>query len=96
MRDRLPNRRRQITITADKYAISVGFYDDGRVGEVFASGAKPGSESDHLIADACTVISIALQCGVSADELAKSLARTPDHEPATVIGTIVEAIRAAG
>lgn len=94
MRDRLPNRRQQETVTVGKHHISLGFYPDGRVGEVFASGEKPGSESDHLLADACTVISVALQHGVDAGELAKSLARDPDGQAATIIGAVVEACRA--
>jgi hypothetical protein len=53
-----------------------------------------------VLADACVVISIALQHGISASDLAKSLGRVPNlaaegDAPASPIGTILEAIKGA-
>jgi hypothetical protein len=53
------------------------------------------------LADACVVISIALQHGITADELAKSLGQVPvlwlpegSPGPASPIGAVVAAIQA--
>ena len=46
-RERLPTRRQCETINlhynGQRYHLTIGEYDDGRPGEVFLHGAKPGS-----------------------------------------------------
>jgi hypothetical protein len=44
---------------------------------MFLSGAKDGSGTAAILEDASVVISIALQCGIRAAALAKSIARLP-------------------
>lgn len=102
-RERLPHRRPLLVRTVEQadgisgitYTLSVGFYADGRAGEVFCSGAKPGSALDHISADAATLISVALQHGVPIDAMRKSLARLPDGTPATIVGHMVEVVNEA-
>jgi hypothetical protein len=69
---------------------SIGFDETGRPAEVFLSGAKDGSGMAAILEDTSVVISIALQCGIRATALAKSVARLPtaplappylDHQP---------------
>ena len=47
-RERLPNRRQAETLDlwhgGQRYHFTVGEYPDGRPGEVFIHGAKPGSD----------------------------------------------------
>jgi ribonucleoside-diphosphate reductase alpha chain len=80
-RRRLPNRRRNETRTLAidrmRLTATVGFDVDGRPAEVFLDGAKDGSGLAAVLADASVVISIALQHGVPACALAKSVARSP-------------------
>lgn len=106
-RDRLPNRRRSETLELSheghSFAITIGYDDAGQPREVFAGGAKIGTGMAHIIADACVVISLALQHGADASGILKSLGRVPDLDrggeadrPASVLGEIVEVIAAAG
>ncbi|HEU0216576.1 MAG TPA: hypothetical protein VFQ90_07940, partial [Stellaceae bacterium] len=56
---------------------TIGFDAAGRAAEVFLSGAKDGSGMAAILDDASVVISIALQHGIPAHALAKSIARLP-------------------
>jgi ribonucleoside-diphosphate reductase alpha chain len=81
-RRRLPNRRNSVTeglaVGNMNVSATIGFDPAGRPAEVFLSGAKDGSNLSAIIADASVVISIALQHGIPAKELAKSISRAPD------------------
>ena len=66
--------------------------------EVFADTTK-GGQMAATLADACVVISIALQHGIGVDALSKSLGRVPvlwgaegQDAPASPVGAILEAI----
>jgi hypothetical protein len=67
-RQRLPNRRppRPFLIEhgGSRFTVTVGFYPDGRPGEVFTHGMRTGSTLDALLADACVLVSLLLQHGV--------------------------------
>ena len=82
-RARLPNRRpsRLETREVDGQVITacVGFDPvTDQPCEVFLNGGKEGSQFDAMLADAATVISVALQYGVPVSALAKSVGRAPD------------------
>jgi len=72
----------------------------GAVREVFADTVK-GGQMQATIADACVLISLALQHDIAPAALAKSMARCPDpmaggaDMPASPIGTILDLIGAA-
>ena len=112
-RARLPNRRPSHfeTLEVDGQIITacVGFDPaTNRPCEVFLNGNKQGSQFDAMLADAAVIISIALQCGVSTETLARSVGRllaspvTPaelDHAsgrkvPASPIGAALDLITA--
>ena len=81
-RHRLPNRRpcetQELRLPHGTVTASIGFNPtDGMPRELFLSGAKDGTEMAAILDDASVVISIALQCGVTAATLAKSIARVP-------------------
>ena len=82
-RQRLPNRRPSHTETLEvagqPFTASVGFDpEDGRPRELFLTAGKEGSLINAMLADAAVVISVALQHGVSAKALAKSVGRLPE------------------
>jgi hypothetical protein len=97
MRERLPNRRPNLsfTIACDglKYDVTLGFYNDGRVGEIFVTGAKTGSAAAAMANDSAVLASISLQAGLTVDELRKSLMRDSQGRPTTPLGVALDRIR---
>jgi hypothetical protein len=70
---------------------TVGFDAAGNPAEVFLSGAKDGSGMASILEDASVVISIALQHGIPASALAKSVARAPHHTGCTSAVSVIGA-----
>ena len=94
-RDRLPDRRPNETTTLVfgglRFAVAIGFFPDGRPGEVFASGVKSGCDLDYLLDDACVALSLLLQHGVAPAALARSMGRSGDGTtPASIIGALAD------
>jgi len=98
MRQRLPNRRPAKTILIEhagqRFTVTVGFYPDGRPGEVFTHGMRTGSSLDALLADACVLLSLLMQHGIESRELASSVGRLGSTEPASIIGAVIDLIAA--
>jgi len=98
-RMRLPDRRPAETVALEhdgaRFMVTIGFYPDGRPGEVFTHGARCGSSMDALLADACVVVSCLIQHGVEPSELAGGMGRLGNSKPASVIGAVVDLIAAA-
>lgn len=93
---RRPNQTLGVIWGAHPFSISLG-YDlaTGRILEVFADTPK-GGQMQATLADACVLISLALQHGLAPEALQKSLAREPDPAlggtaeiPASPIGAIL-------
>jgi hypothetical protein len=81
-RKRLPNRRpahtETLEVAGQAFTAPVGFDPKtGRPCEVFLTAGKEGSLINAMLADAAVAISVALQHGVSAKALAKSVGRMP-------------------
>jgi len=53
-------------------------------------GARSGSALDALLVDACVVVSCLIQHGVAPQDLAASMGRLGDAEPASIIGAVVD------
>ena len=96
MPDRRPSITRTIQWAGKEFSVSIGYWLDGRPGEIFMDGPKTGSDMRAILADACVVISLALQHGIEPSALAHSLARVPVSEtesaPASVLGAVVEVL----
>lgn len=100
-RQPLPNRRPNLTTATDwnghEFTVTVGFDAKGNPGEVFAQHAK--GDMAAMLADACVLISIGLQHGITPEALAKSLGTVPawingaeTTAPASPVGTILQVI----
>ena len=94
-RDRLPARRQSETVDlwhgGQRYHVTVGQYPDGRVGEVFLSGAKSGSDVDGLCADVGVLVSRLLQHGDTSASMASGMGRLGDRKtPASFAGAVVD------
>ena len=98
-RTRLPDRRAAETVKLEhggqRFTVTVGFYPDGRPGEVFTHGMRTGSALDALLADACVLVSLLVQHGVEPGELASSMGRLGGSEPASVVGAVIDLLIAA-
>ena len=104
IREQPPSRRPHITRAVEwqqhPFTVTIGLDPNtGKPLDVFADRPKVDGMSATL-SDACIVISMAMQCGLSPDKLAKSLGRTPvlwgpegETQPASPIGAIVAAIQ---
>jgi ribonucleoside-diphosphate reductase alpha chain len=79
-RERLPDTRRSVThkFEVNRYEgfITVGFYGDGRPGEVFVKIAKHGSTIAGLLDTIAVLTSMALQYGVPVETLARKFEYT--------------------
>lgn len=106
-RDVLPQRRPSEVVETDwqghALTVTVGIYPHdhpraGQAGEVFADTVK-GGQMAAALADACVLLSLALQNGVPAADLAKSLGYEPawlngvqGMAPASPVGAVVAAV----
>lgn len=105
-RERLPNRRQNETVClrhgGQEFAVTIGYDGGGKPKEVFAGAAKSGTAMSHILADACVIISLALQYGAEPEDITKSLGRVPDldrgkraDKPASVLGEILAIVDSA-
>jgi hypothetical protein len=100
VRERLPNRRASTTFEVEvggrKYRVTISRYADGRVGEIFISNNKSGSDSDTVARDSAVVCSIALQYGVPIDVIRKALMRDAQGHPNGPLGVVLDLLAEDG
>ena len=93
-RERPTDRRRsfldRIDYNGTHYHVRCGLYDDGRLCEVFAYGAKVGSDRRREIDDACVVVSLALQWGADINDISASMGRDGGNAPASALGAVID------
>lgn len=95
-REALPARRRCDNFTiehgnlAGGYAVNIGYYDDGSIGEVFINGGKSGQTAEAIARDGAILLSIALQYGVSLEDIKRAITRDSRGEPLSIIGAVVD------
>lgn len=98
-RERLPMRRAaerfDFNHAGKHYHATVGLYPDNRIGEVFLTGAKSGADLQIVAIEAAVALSFALQHGADLDAIQKAMPRTEDGKPEGLIGSLVDALRAA-
>src|SRR4051812_14169291 len=77
------------------FAITVGRYADGSIGEVFISGAKAGSEVEAVARDGAVLLSLAIQHGVPLATMAAAITREGDGRASTVVGAVLDRLATA-
>lgn len=96
IRNALPLRRSNATFELrhggqnTPFQITLGYYPDGKVGEVFISGGKSGSDFEAVARDGAVLLSIALQFGVPLEVLRHAITRESDGAPSTIIGRVID------
>ena len=99
MRENLPPRRRCETFDIQYggqntvFAVTLGHYDDGRIGEVFITGAKAGSEMEAIARDGAILLSLALQYGVPITTIQHAISREADGKASTIVGAVLDIIQ---
>lgn len=95
-RNRLPNRRSAVSTSFERdgasFAMTAGYYPDGRLGELFLNSDRANSLLDFLMSDAAILASIALQYGAPIDEIRHALKRDVRGQAASPIGSALDLI----
>lgn len=93
-RERLPNRRRQTVMEIDHaghhYTVGVGFYQDGRPGEVFLNSGKAGTAVETNARDGAILLSLLLQLGVSLSTLQHMVTRDQRGAALGPLGAVLD------
>ena len=96
VRRTLPQRRAAETFDLrfwnQLFTVTIGFYADGRPGEVFIDGCKTGTDIESIARDAGVLLSLALQHGVPPKTIRRAVTRGASDEPASILGAIVDSI----
>lgn len=95
-REPLPARRYAETMNflhdGHRFTATVGFYDDGRPGEIFLRAGKSETALESMCRDVAVIASIALQYGAPLETIAKALTRLSDGRPAGPMGALLERV----
>lgn len=102
-RDKLPHRRANLTFgftyppdqaaAGKNYAATVGFYDDGRLGEIFLKTGKSETQLESMARDMAVVTSIALQYGAPQHVIEGALTKLSDGRPAGPLGVLFHELK---
>ncbi|MCW5697341.1 MAG: hypothetical protein KIS96_11500 [Bauldia sp.] len=94
-RQRLPARRGALNFEVEhnlrRYTATLGFHDDGLVGEVFVTSTKAASDSQIIANEASVAVSFALQYGAPLDAMAAAMPRNEDGTPQGLTGAVLDA-----
>jgi hypothetical protein len=98
-RERLPNRRQcesfEFTHAGHPFTLTAGDYPDNRIGEIFISSNRAGSQVEAVARDSAIAVSIALQFGADLETIRAALTRDHDGQPATVLGAALDKLAEA-
>lgn len=72
------------------HTVTLGYYDDGSVGEVFIDGGKSGEQVEAIARDGAVLLSLALQSGVAVDTIRHAITRDGQGAPSSIVGVVVD------
>ena len=72
------------------FTVTVGFYPDGTLGEVFIDSRKTGQDVQSTASDAAVVLSLALQHGAPIEAIRHAVTRNGSGEAASILGAVVD------
>jgi hypothetical protein len=96
MRESLPPRRQSDTFKIRHggqnaaYHVTVGYFPDGKLGEIFLSTNKSGSQMEALARDIAILISLNLQHGCAMETMRDALTREGDGSASTLAGAVAD------
>lgn len=74
------------------HVATLGFYEDGTIGEIFIDAHKQATGVAEQARDAAVLLSIALQYGVPMKEMHSAVGRDEDGRPHTIIGSALDVL----
>src|SRR4029077_9601225 len=95
----LPARRRAETFElafgglAKSHTVTLGYYADGAIGEVFINGGKSGEQVEAIARDGAVLLSLALQYGAELDTIGHAITRDGAGAPSSIIGCVVDRLQ---
>jgi len=97
MREELPKRRHQITVSLHNEIMNqpvtatIGFGDDRKPLEIFLDTPKTSPMSE-LARDTALLISLALQYGITIEQMRAGVGRDESGKPHTIAGEALDAL----
>lgn len=92
----LPDRRPALTISCEidgkPYAVTIGLYEDGRLGEIFVSAPKTDTDIGNVLRDAAIIMSFAIQHGADLDAMLAACTRDEKGRLSSIIGRLAAAV----
>jgi hypothetical protein len=100
-RNRLPNRREHELVTFQtaegfRYTAGLGFFEDGRLAEIFLNADKVGTAIETAARDSAVVASLGLQSGVPVETIRRALSRDENGTASGPLGTLLDLLAADG
>ncbi len=98
-REKLPERRFSQTLKFDfgsggsRHFVTIGYYDDGRPGELFLDSGKVGTDIKSFLRDGAIAISLALQHGCTVETLREAFSRGEMGEACTPFSAALDLIK---
>jgi hypothetical protein len=97
-RRRLPDRRGSETFSLQcgglPYIATISRFEDGKLGEIFLTNHKSGSDTDTAARDSAVVCSIALQFGTEVETIRKALCRDGRGNASGPLGVTLDMLAA--
>jgi hypothetical protein len=91
----LPNRREHTVVTFEtsdgfSFTAGLGYFEDGRLAEIFLNAGKVGTAIETAARDSAVVASLALQHGVAPETIKRALSRNENGEASGPLGTLLD------
>lgn len=93
--NRRPSQSLEINFSGVPVSVGFGYYDDGRIGEVFLSTRKAGTPVDVAARDTAVLISLLLQYGCSARIIGRAITADAQGHPEGLAGAVARLIEEA-
>jgi hypothetical protein len=95
-RERLPNRRASTSFDFEchglRFTCTYSCFADGRIGEIFLTNHKAGSQAGEITRDAAVATSLALQFGMPLETLRPAVLRDPDGTASSPLGAALDLV----
>ena len=72
------------------HIVTVGYYVEGNVGEIFINGGKSGEAVEAIARDGAVLLSLALQYGCELDTARHAITRDSQGAPSSIIGAVID------